>query len=112
MDDELCTAMLTAVFAAVIALLGLIFVYQRKREEAALLLRRIAVSQARAVPSYSRPEGFPKRRTRAHTPFSGASELTPTMSDRHPGVRICSGRPHLIRSSFCTASETETPPGD
>ena len=76
MDNELCTAMLTAVFAAVIALLGLVFVDQRKREEAALLLRSVAISQARAVPSYSQPEGFPKymhertqafqRRERAH----------------------------------------------
>jgi hypothetical protein len=68
MDNELCTAMLTAVFAAVIALLGLVFVDQRKREEAALLLRSIAISEARAVPSYSQHEGFPRSRTRARTP--------------------------------------------
>lgn len=60
MDDELCTAMLTAVFAAVIILLGLVFVDQRKREEAALLLRSLAISEARAVPGSSRPDGFPK----------------------------------------------------
>ena len=71
MDHELCTAMLTAVFAAVIALLGLAFVDQRKREEAALLLRSIAISQARAVPRYSRPEGFP-RGTRARASLSAA----------------------------------------
>jgi hypothetical protein len=68
MDNELCTAMLTAVFAAVIALLGLVFVDQRKREEAALLLRSIAISEARAVPSYSQHEGFRSSRTRARTP--------------------------------------------
>jgi hypothetical protein len=72
MDNELCTAMLTAVFAAVIILLGSGFIDQRKREEAALLLRSIAISQARAVPSYSRPDGFPgsahafQRRERVH----------------------------------------------
>jgi hypothetical protein len=73
MDDELCTAMLTAVFAAVIALLGLVFVDQRKREDAALLLRSIAISQARAVPSYSQPEGFPRGHTRARTPVRASA---------------------------------------
>ena len=110
MDNELCTAMLTAVFAAVIALLGLVFVDQRKREEAALLLRSIAISEARAVPSYSQPEGFPRSRTRARTPFSGASELTPTMSDRHPGVRNLFW-PSPSHSKFFL-HETETLSGD
>lgn len=67
MGNEWCTAMLTAVFAAVVILLGLKFVDQRKREEAALLLRSLAISQARAVPSYSRPDGFPNStHERAH----------------------------------------------
>jgi hypothetical protein len=66
MGNEWCTAMLTAVFAAVVILLGLKFVDQRKREEAALLLRSLAISQARAVPSYSRPTDFPRARTSAH----------------------------------------------
>jgi hypothetical protein len=93
MDDELCTAMLTAVFAAVIIVLGLGFVDQRKREEAALLLRNIAMPQARAVPRHIRPEGFPRRvhglqrRERAHSTHERQAS---------PRERQASRRPHLL----------------
>lgn len=59
MDDELCTAMLTAAFAAVVILLGLLFIDQRRQEEAAFLLRSVAISQARAAPNDSRPGVLP-----------------------------------------------------
>jgi hypothetical protein len=42
--------MLTAVFAAVILFLGLVFIDQRKQGEVALLLRSMATSQARTTP--------------------------------------------------------------
>lgn len=58
MDDELCTALLTAVFAAVIIVSGFGFIDQRKREEAALLVRSIAISDARAAPGDSRHHGL------------------------------------------------------
>ncbi len=55
MDNELCTAMLAAVFAAVMVISGLVFIDRRDRQEAALLLRSLAVSQAQAVPRMKRP---------------------------------------------------------
>ena len=54
MDNELCTAMLTAVFAAVMILSGLVFVDRRDRHEAALLLQGLTVSQARGMPRITR----------------------------------------------------------
>ena len=46
----LCSAMLTAVFAAVVLFLGFVFIAQRKQGEVALLLRSMATSQARTTP--------------------------------------------------------------
>jgi hypothetical protein len=54
MDNELCTAMLTAAFAAVMVISGLVFIDRRDRQEAALLLRSLAISQALAVPQMKR----------------------------------------------------------
>lgn len=69
MANELRLAMLTAVFAAVMVFSALAFINQRSREEAALLLRSLAVSQVRAVPhldysSTADPPGPPNRLTR------------------------------------------------
>ena len=49
MDNELCTAMLAAAFAALMVISGLVFIDRRDRQEAALLLRSLAISQAQAV---------------------------------------------------------------
>ena len=54
MDNELCTAVLTAVFAAVMVLSGLVFIDRRDRQEAALLLRSLTVSQAQGLPRITR----------------------------------------------------------
>ncbi len=54
MDNELCTAMLAAVFAAVMVISGLVFIDRRDRQEAALLLRSLAISQVQAVPRMKR----------------------------------------------------------
>jgi hypothetical protein len=55
MDNELCTAMLAAVFAAVMVVSGLVFIDRRDRHEAALLLRSLTISQAQAAPRVKRP---------------------------------------------------------
>jgi len=47
--------MLAAVFAAVMVISGLVFIDRRDRQEAALLLRSLAISQAQAVPRMKRP---------------------------------------------------------
>lgn len=54
MDNELCTAMLAAAFAALMVISGLVFIDRRDRQEAALLLRSLAISQAQAVPRMKR----------------------------------------------------------
>ena len=54
MDNELCTAMLTAAFAALMVISGLVFIDRRDRQEAALLLQSLAISQAQAVPRMKR----------------------------------------------------------
>ena len=50
MDNELCTAMLASVFAAVMVISGLVFIDRRDRQEAALLLKSLTISQAQAAP--------------------------------------------------------------
>ena len=55
MDNELCTAMLAAIFAAVMVISGLVFIDRRDRQEAALLLKSLTISQAQAAPRVKRP---------------------------------------------------------
>jgi hypothetical protein len=68
MANELRMAMLTAVFAVAMVISELAFINQRSREEAALLLRSLAISQAGAVPQVDRSftADLPRRLNRTH----------------------------------------------
>jgi hypothetical protein len=56
MRYELCSAILTAVFAAVVVVFGLVFIDQRKQGDIALLLRSMAISQGRVSSVEVAPE--------------------------------------------------------
>jgi hypothetical protein len=69
--NELRMAMLTAVFAVVMVSSSLVFINQRSRQEATLLLRSLAISQARAgTRCRSLLHSGPTKTTQPHRPLT------------------------------------------